>query len=495
MAAHLAALLGVESSITASSSPVGAVRNVSLSPTEHELQGLHRSKSPRVEEIQEPSQAAQPQPDLEGSPSAPGSPDVEHNTYDFEPATAELVASLSTPPRNKWRFASACVMFLANGMNDSAPGALIPYMETDYNIGYAIVSLIFVSNAAGFLLAAPLTHILASRFGRSRTAIFCQVVLVAGFLIVASKTPFPAVVVSYFLLGLGIAINLALNNVFIANLANGTELLGIGHGSYGIGGTIAPLIATAMASHGVHWSYFFFITLSLAAFNLPFAGWAFSGFEKDSHGPAALATTVSASSTAAKKKSILAKALKAKATLLGALFIFAYQGAEVSISGWIVSYLIKYRNGDPAHVGYVSAGFWAGITLGRFLLSPIARRVGEKLSVFVLVTGVIGFQIMSWLIPNIIGEAVVVSVLGLLLGPVYPCATVVFNRLLSREIQTTSLGFISAMGSSGGAVAPLITGLLAQEFGTVVLHPICLGLYGVMLVAWACLPKTAKRSD
>ncbi|QKX58540.1 uncharacterized protein TRUGW13939_05665 [Talaromyces rugulosus] len=489
MAAHLAALFDVESSQTALF-PATAIPDTTRRPSEYELHQLHRSKSPRVGEVQEPSRASQPQPDLEGSPSAPRSPNVEH----FEPATAELVPSLSNPPRNRWRFASACLMFLANGMNDSAPGALIPYMETDYNIGYAIVSLIFVSNAAGFLLAAPLVHLLATRYGRSKTAIFCQIVLVAGFLIVACKTPFPAVVVSYFLLGLGIAINLALNNVFLANLANGTELLGVGHGSYGIGGTIAPLIATAMASHGIHWSYFFFITLALAAFNLPFAGWAFGGFEKDLHGPAPVAT-VSAANTATKKKGFVTKALKAKATLLGALFIFAYQGAEVSISGWIVSYLIKYRDGDPAHVGYVSAGFWAGITLGRFLLSPIARRVGEKLSVFVLVAGVIGFQIMSWLIPNIIGEAVVVSVLGLLLGPVYPCATVVFNRLLPRDIQTTSLGFISAMGSSGGAVAPLITGLLAQKFGTVVLHPICLGLYGVMLVAWACLPKTVKRSD
>jgi hypothetical protein len=30
----------------------------------------------------------------------------------------------------------------------------------------------------------------------------------------------------------------------------------------------------------------------------------------------------------------------------------------VSISGWIISYLINYRDGDPAKVGYVTAGFW-----------------------------------------------------------------------------------------------------------------------------------------
>lgn len=61
---------------------------------------------------------------------------------------------------------------------------------------------------------------------------------------------------------------------------------------------------------------------------------------------------------AASKLKNLKLALKNRVTIFGALFIFAYQGAEVSISGWFISYLINYRNGDPAKVGYVTAGFW-----------------------------------------------------------------------------------------------------------------------------------------
>jgi len=50
------------------------------------------------------------------------------------------------------------------------------------------------------------------------------------------------------------------------------------------------------------------------------------------------------------------EALKNPATLAGALFIFAYQGAEVSTSGWVISFLISYRGGDPSKVGYVTSG-------------------------------------------------------------------------------------------------------------------------------------------
>lgn len=59
-------------------------------------------------------------------------------------------------------------MNLSNGMNDSAPGALIPFIETDYEMGYAIVSLVFVANAVGFIVATPLTHNLESRLGRHK---------------------------------------------------------------------------------------------------------------------------------------------------------------------------------------------------------------------------------------------------------------------------------------------------------------------------------------
>lgn len=87
-------------------------------------------------------------------------------------------------------------------------------------------------------------------------------------------------------------------------------------------------------------------------------------------------------------------ALKNCTTLIGALFIFAYQGAEVSDSGWFISYLINYRSGDPKKVCYVIAGFWGGITVGRFVLTHAARRVGERNFVFGLGGTVVVLQLI-----------------------------------------------------------------------------------------------------
>lgn len=112
-----------------------------------------------------------------------------------------------------------------------------------------------------------------------------------------------------------------------------------------------------------------------------------------------------------------------------------------------------------------------------------------------MMAGAVAFQLMTWLIPNVIGEAVTVAILGVLLGAVYPCSASVFIKLLPRHLHISSLSFISALGSSGGAVSPFFTGILAQHVGTFVLHPICIGLYGVMAASWLMLPKISKRSE
>jgi fucose permease len=254
------------------------------------------------------------------------------------------------------------------------------------------------------------------------------------------------------------------------------------------------------------WSRFYLLTLSVATFNLAFSGWSFWNYEKES-APALLTELELAASqqnsssevqNMAKQPSqftTMLRAFKSKTVILGSLFIFAYQGAEVSISGWVISFLIATRHGNPSAVGYVTAGFWGGITLGRFLLSHPAQKIGEKVFVYGMVVGAAVFELLVWQVPNIIGDAVAVSIVGLLLGPVYPCATAVFSRAIGRQHQVSSLGVISAFGSSGGAVAPFATGILAQAVGTFVLHPIAIGLFAVMLICWYGLPNIRKRTE
>ncbi|KAI1775292.1 major facilitator superfamily domain-containing protein [Hypoxylon cercidicola] len=424
--------------------------------------------------------------------SVPGTP--------AEPADAvEALPSLNDPPKNKFRLAACCFQNFLGGLTDSAPGALIPYMETHYNIGYAVVSLIFIGNALGFIMAAPFVDQIRHRLGRARAIALTQICMSVGYLPLICAAPFPVVAVAYFFIGFGFAVQLAIGNVFCANLRDATTMLGAMHGSYGVGGTVGPIVATSIVSSGAPWSRYYLLTLGFALWNLCFSTWSFWGYEQElssSNGAGepnnALSETIS---RGIDHMGAMLAAFKSRVVILGAVFIFAYQGAEVSISGWVISFLIAMRGGDPSSVGYVTAGFWAGITLGRFALSPVGAKIGEKRFVYILVAGAAVFQLLVWLVPNIIGEAVSLAIVGLLLGPVYPCAAVVFTRNLSRSEQVSGMGIISAFGSSGGAVAPFTTGILAQVAGTFVLHPIAIGLFAVMVCCWFGLPGVRKRTE
>ncbi|KFY40866.1 hypothetical protein V495_05208 [Pseudogymnoascus sp. VKM F-4514 (FW-929)] len=295
--------------------------------------------------------------DIRPSPAAPlpSARDVPPNDVERStpptPTTStgvDLLQTFTNPPMNKYRMASSTFMNFANGVNDSAPGALIPYLEAAYNVNYAVVSLIFISNALGFIVAAPLTHAIESRLGRARTHQLALSMLALADVALLCAPPFPVIVLSFFFLGFGMAVSLSLNNVFCVGLANATAALGFLHGAYGVGGTIGPLIATALASNGVKWSYFYSIPLFFALSNITAATFAYRNYEADV--PAAQLMTA-LEQTASRQQTntptrmqTLKLAARNKTTILGALFIFAYQataterpGRSVTsapVSGW-----------------------------------------------------------------------------------------------------------------------------------------------------------------
>lgn len=194
-------------------------------------------------------------------------PKTPNELEESEPPTPTLnearsiVPSWSYPRMNKWRHLAACLEYFGNGLNDAAPGALIPYIESWYHIGYAVVSLIWVSNAVGFILAAFCADFIDGKIGRAKSLMLSEVFMIVAYIVIACPVPFPAVVAAYLILGFGEALSLALNNVFISNLANSTVLLGTAHGAYGVGGIVGPILATALVSNGVNWHQFYAIPM------------------------------------------------------------------------------------------------------------------------------------------------------------------------------------------------------------------------------------------
>lgn len=49
----------------------------------------------------------------------------------------------------------------------------------------------------------------------------------------------------------------------------------------------------------------------------------------------------------------------------------------VSVSGWVVDFMMKVRHGAAFESGIIPTGFWAGITIGRLILGFATEALGE----------------------------------------------------------------------------------------------------------------------
>ena len=150
--------------------------------------------------------------------------------------------------------------------------------------------------------------------------------------------------------------------------------------------------------------------------------------------------------------------------LFGALGIFAYVGAEVSIGSFLVNYFglpgIAGMSAKDA-AGYVSF-YWGGAMIGRFLGAPVLRRIkaGNVLAVcaiaaaaFVAASMMTGGHAAMWTI----------LVVGFFNSIMFPT---IFSLGVAELGPLTGNGSgLLNMAIVGGAVLPVIQGAIADHFG------------------------------
>jgi len=92
----------------------------------------------------------------------------------------------------------------------------------------------------------------------------------------------------------------------------------------GIGATLAPIIATLVSRSSI-WSNYYFIQLGLTLISLVAIGLSFRNEHSESNA----------------RRGNLAVAIRNRITWIAATFIFLYQGAEVALGGWLVTFMIQ----------------------------------------------------------------------------------------------------------------------------------------------------------
>ncbi|KAL8953892.1 MAG: hypothetical protein Q9222_000266 [Ikaeria aurantiellina] len=359
--------------------------------------------------------------------------------------TVDALQRWDRPRINTYRLAAIFFAFLNFGMNDGSYGALVPYIEADYDISYVVTSLVFLSPFAGYTVAALFSDRLHVLFGRRGIAMLGPASKIIAYIVISTHPPYPAVVAILALAGLGNGLLDAAWNAWIGTLAHTNQLLGILHGFYGLGATISPLIATSMITKAnLGWWTFFYLMTGLVTVEFitgSLAFWAETGTKY-----------VEVNRADGVERGMTRQSLKQKVTWICSIFLLCYVGLEVSLGGWIVNFMITVRHGEPFSSGMTATGFWLGLTIGRVSLGFLTPKIGERLAVSVYLLVSVGFELIFWLVPQFIVSAVAVALVGFFIGPIFPSTIIAVTKLLPPEMHVAAIGFSAAIGGGGAAL-------------------------------------------
>lgn len=155
--------------------------------------------------------------------------------------------------------------------------------------------------------------------------------------------------------------------------------------------------------------------------------------------------------------------LQEKGLLLGVIGIFAYVGAEVSIGSFLVNYVMDISHVAETQAAPLVALYWGGAMIGRFIgIFTLKAFAPAKVLITHALLSVI-FILVSMQSTGNLAIATMVLV-GLCNSIMFPTIFTLGIKGLKAGQEKKGSGLL-ATAIVGGAVIPLLTGLLADRLG------------------------------
>lgn len=182
------------------------------------------------------------------------------------------------------------------------------------------------------------------------------------------------------------------------------------------------------------------------------------------------------------------------ATWFAAAYFLTYVGIETAISGWVVSFMMRYRHASVYMASLSSSGFWGGMAVGRLTLGYVTDRIGVRRAATIYLSCAIGLLLLFALISSPNMSIATMSFAGFVMGPLFPSGVVVLSELLPRELHVAAVSFVASVGQIGGAALPFGIGAVVQGLGIGVFRWVILIFACIAICAWVVFSQLKPRS-
>lgn len=384
--------------------------------------------------------------------------------------SAMAVESTSSSSDRSYTFAFSLVsaLFFLFGFITCMNDILLPHLKAMFTLNYTQASLVaFCFFGAYFLVSLPAGK-LVHHWGYKKGTIAGLCITAMGcvlFIPAAEYQSYPLFLFGLFVLASGITLIQVAVNPYISILGpkeTASSRLTLAQAFNSLGTTIAPLFGAALIlansetttviekASAVKGPYLLLagalIVLAVILFlvNLP--------------------TVKVEETTEASKNSARGSAWQYRHLVLGAIGIFCYVGAEVSIGSYIVNFLnLPEIMNLPEHsAAKLLSYYWGGAMVGRFIGSMVMRKASPgKVLMFAAIAAVV----LVFAATRLSGSLAMVAILavGFFNSIMFPT---IFTLAIDGLGDHTSQGSgILCMAIAGGAIVPLLQGVLADNYG------------------------------
>ncbi|KAF5852376.1 hypothetical protein GGP41_007798 [Bipolaris sorokiniana] len=357
-----------------------------------------------------------------------------------------------------FKIAAAMYSFATLGLFNSSIGAVLPLLSQHYNLSDIQVSSIFLAGPIGYVLAAQFSDAVHYRFGQRGIAFVGPILQVLATATVAVHPGFGLILVAFAFQGLGTGLLDGSWCAWAGSMKKANTISGLLHGSYSVGGALGPLLLTMLTAKHQHWWTWYSILAGACALSFIVQVAAFR------HESASVYRQ-SKQSKMSDSKVDLREIFKHPATWLCAAFFLTYVGVETSISGWVVSFMLRERHASDYIAGLSSSGYWIGMAIGRLVLGFATDRMGVRRATVLYFLFAIIFEALFAAFSSLEASVIFMTATGFVHGPLFPSGVVVLTRLLPAELHVAAVSFVASLGQIGGAFLPFAIGAVVQGLG------------------------------
>ncbi|MEU2283492.1 MFS transporter [Streptomyces sp. NPDC013178] len=334
--------------------------------------------------------------------------------------------------------AASCVGFVLIGALQALYGPAIPALRKEFDLSPSAAGLALSAHFIGGVAGVLLFDRRYGRTGNRRILGASYLLMALGAAGFAIAPTWPTALAAALLAGLGFGgIDYGLNQLFAVGFGHrSAALLNILNAHFGIGAILGPALIGAVGA--AHYPALF---LAFALANLPLL-LCLKGVRDRTPHPNDPETTAG--------QTPLARSLTSVLTVFVTLYVL-HVGIEAGVGGWEPTHLETVGYG-AATAATATSVYWLMMTVGRFLVAPLALRFSAPAIITVSCTGMTTCLLLA-AVPGLAPYAY--AGVGLFIAPIFPTGLPWLHRAAPHARRAGAV-VIAASMVGGVAAGPAL---------------------------------------